>query len=63
MANPSLSASNKINFVSGITYAFVHGSLKRHRIIAELNIPIYQDVIGPQLTQQRSIRLGWQLTF
>ena len=63
MANPSLSASNKINFVSGITYAFVHGSLKGHRIIAELNIPIYQDVIGPQLTQQRSIRLGWQLTF
>jgi hypothetical protein len=37
--------------------------LKNHRLAAEVTVPVYQDLNGPQLERDYAFTLGYQFSF
>jgi len=62
MADPRFTDKNKANVVLGLSYAFTD-VLQGNLVNVELDTPVYQKLTGPQLSQQRNIRVGWQWLF
>ena len=42
---------------------FPHGWLEGHRLAAEVGVPVYQNLAGPQLETDLIATLGWQKAF
>lgn len=47
----------------GLNTVFPTGPLKGHRFSAELTMPVYQDLNGPQMERDSAIMLGWSKAF
>lgn len=57
-ADPNLRAGSRIDVGIGFNL-----KLGKHRLAAEYNLPIYQDLEGPQLEIDNMFQLGWQYAF
>lgn len=60
-ANPNLRAGKRVDALLGVN--FVPPALKNLRLAAELGLPIYQKLDGPQLETDLTFTLGGQYTF
>lgn len=54
--DPDLRGGERLEALFGI-----NGLLGEHRLLAEVGLPIWQDLDGPQLGTAWSVTLGWQL--
>jgi len=62
-ADPNLRAGTRIDLPLGFNYYFMDGPLFDHRLAVEINLPIYQDLDGPQMETDWVLTLGWQKAF
>ena len=53
-----IDASFGVNFIN-----HAPGALHDHRLAAEVTVPLYQDLNGPQMKDDYSFTLGWQYAF
>jgi len=58
-----LSGGTRVDIPVGLSYVFSAGVLEGHRLAAELQIPVYQDLNGPQLGTRWALTVGWQKSF
>lgn len=63
MADPDNYGGRRLELGLGLDYRFKDGLLKGHRIAAEGNLPLYQDLNGPQMERDYSFTLGYKLRF
>ena len=59
--NPKLRGGNGIDLAPGLSLE-VPG-LRGQRLALEVGIPVYQDLDGPQLARNWSLRTGWQWVY
>jgi hypothetical protein len=57
----NLRGGSRANFAVGANYYIRSGFASGHRLAAELGVPIYQTLDGPQLETNWTATLGWQL--
>jgi len=62
-ADPDLRAGTRIDLPLGFNWYFIDGLLNDHRLAVEFNIPVYQDLDGPQLETDWVLTVGWQKAF
>jgi len=62
-ADPDLRGGTRIDIPLGFNWYFVDGPLFDHRLAVEINLPIYQDLDGPQLETDWVLTVGWQKAF
>lgn len=62
-ANPKLQAGTKLYLVLGVNLFAPRGRLKGHRLNIEGGFPLYQNLTGPQLSDNWQITVGWTYTF
>ncbi len=62
-ADPDNFGGDRIDAGVGVNLLSTGGALKGHRIAAELMLPIYQDLNGPQLKTDWTLTIGWQKAF
>jgi len=62
-ADPDNYGGERIAFGLGANYVFTGGFLKGHRIEAEANLPVYQDLNGPQMKRDYAFMIGWSKSF
>lgn len=62
-ANPSFQGGDRIDISVGVNWAGQSGLLKGQRLGAEVGVPVYQDLNGPQLETDLQFTLGWQYSF
>ena len=62
-ADPNLRGGDQIDLSFGLNFFLPSGPLKGHRLAAEIGVPIYRDLDGPQLTPDWMLTLGWQWAF
>ena len=58
-----LRGGRRIDVPLGLNFYFPDGPLKGHRIAAEWNVPLYQNLNGPQLETDWVLTIGWQKSF
>lgn len=56
--DPDLRGGERLEVLFGI-----NGLIAEHRLSAEVGVPVWQDLDGPQLGTAWSVTLGWQLAF
>lgn len=61
-ANPENYGGKQLSLLAGANYAF-HGALEGHRLAAEIGVPVYRDLNGPQMETDLTATLGWQIAF
>lgn len=62
-ARTDLRGGERLDLGVGINYLQSHGMFKGHRLAAELLVPFYQHLDGPQLEVDYVYTLGWQAVF
>lgn len=62
-ADPDNYGGSTVEALFGVNLAGSEGWTKGHRIAAEIGLPIYRDLNGPQLETDLSFTLGWQKAF
>lgn len=62
-ADPDNFGGERVSLSLGMNAVVPSGSLKGHRFSAEVTMPIYQDLNGPQLERDTSFILGWSKSF
>lgn len=62
-ANPDFQGGDTIEIGAGVNLLAIGGAFNGHRIAAEIMVPIYQDLNGPQLETDYVVTLGWQKAF
>ena len=62
-ADPGLRGGEQIDLSLGINLLVPSGALKGHRIAAEVGMPVYRSLDGPQLSADWFAQLGWQWSF
>jgi hypothetical protein len=62
-ADPDLRAGTRVDVPLGLNWYFVDGPLRGHRLAVEVNLPVYQDLDGPQLETDWTLTVGWQKAF
>jgi hypothetical protein len=62
-ANPSLQGGKRIDLAFALNFQVQNGSLKGHRLAAEISVPVYQNLDGPQMKQNWALTIGWQKAF
>ena len=58
-----LRAGTRLDVPVGFNFYFNDGALRGHRIAAEFQVPVYQDLNGPQLETDWTLTIGWQKSF
>lgn len=58
-----LRGGTRLDVPLGLNVHFPRGALKGHRIAAELHVPVYQSLNGPQLETDWALSVGWQKSF
>ncbi len=61
-ANPALRGGSKLNVVFGVSFMVPSGALQNNRLI-DGNLPLQQDLNGPQLQGTGGLRFGWEWRF
>jgi len=62
-ADPNLRQGTRVDLPLGFNWYFTDGPLFDHRLAVELNIPLYQNLDGPQLETDWVLTVGWQKAF
>jgi len=62
-ADPNNHGGDQAHILFGINLLGQSDSLKGHRIAAEVSLPIYRNLNGPQLETDHTVTLGWQKAF
>ena len=62
-ADPQNFGGKRISTSFGLNTSIQNGALKGHRFSAEVTLPIYQKLNGPQLKRDNAIMIGWQKSF
>jgi len=62
-ADPSNYGGDSIWFHAGVNLIGQRGALRGHRLAAEVGVPLYRDLNGPQLETDWIATLGWQYAF
>ena len=62
-ADPALRGGSKLNFVVGVSFMIPSGALKNNRLFIDGNLPVQQDLNGPQLQGTGGVRFGWEWRF
>lgn len=59
-ADPDRRAGRTVNALAAATWLFIGGPFDGHRLAAEINIPVYRNLDGPQLETDLTLVVGWQ---
>lgn len=62
-ADPNNYGGDQIDLLFGVNLMAPSGALSGHRLALEVGAPIYQDLNGPQLKRDYTLRVGWQKAF
>lgn len=62
-ADPANHGGDTIEALFGVNLAGQTGWQKGHRIAAEIGLPLYRDLNGPQMETDLTFTLGWQKAF
>lgn len=62
-ANPENFGGQRVGASLGINTVIPKGVLKGHRFSAEVTLPVYQDLNGPQMERESMITFGWSKSF
>ncbi len=62
-ADPDNFGGRRVSTSLGINTVIPNGALKGHRFSAEVTLPVYQDLNGPQMERDHMITLGWSKAF
>ena len=62
-ADPSATGGVRTQLPFGVTLHIREGFLEGHRLSVEYLTPIHEDLNGPQLQADNSVRLAWQVAF
>lgn len=62
-ADPANHGGETVEALAGINLAGQTGWQKGHRVGAEIGLPLYRDLNGPQLETDLTFTLGWQKAF
>jgi hypothetical protein len=62
-ADPDNYGGRRIELGFGLNLLGTEGTLKNHRLAAEVTVPVYQDLNGPQLERDYAFTLGYQFSF
>lgn len=62
-ADPDNHGGETLQVLAGLNLAGQTGWQKGHRIAAEIGLPLYQDLNGPQMETDVTFTLGWQKAF
>ena len=61
-ARPDLSSRKTVKGFAGLNLYKPKGTLSGNRLAIEVGLPLYQDLDGPQLKNDYSFTIGWQLS-
>ncbi|MCY3985517.1 MAG: transporter [Candidatus Dadabacteria bacterium] len=61
-ARPDLSSRKSVRGFAGLNIYKPKGALSGNRLAIEIGLPLYQDLDGPQLKNDYSFTIGWQLS-
>ena len=62
-ADPNNYGGDSIWFHAGVNLVGQRGAVRGHRLAAEVGVPLYRDLNGPQLETDWTVTLGWQYAF
>lgn len=62
-AAPDNYGGKRVSGSLGINAVIPNGMLKGHRFSAEITLPVYQNLNGPQMKRESAIMLGWSKAF
>ncbi|MEM7765931.1 MAG: transporter [Pseudomonadota bacterium] len=62
-ADPDNYGGETAEFLAGVNWAGQSGLLKGHRLAAEVGLPLYRNLNGPQMETDLTLTLGWQKVF
>lgn len=62
-AAPGNHGGERVDLSFGLNLAGQRGALRGHRLAAELTIPVFQDLNGPQMESEWMATIGWQKAF
>ncbi|MCG8434144.1 MAG: transporter, partial [Gammaproteobacteria bacterium] len=62
-ADPDRRAGRTADLGLGINWIGQNGALRGHRFAFEFEVPVYQDLDGPQLEMDWMLTVGWQKAF
>ena len=62
-ADPDNQGGDTIEALLGVNLLGQSGAAKGHRLAAEIGLPLYRDLNGPQLETDLTVTLGWQKAF
>ncbi len=62
-ADPDNQGGDTFEALMGVNLLSQSGPLKGHRLAAEIGLPLYRDLNGPQLETDLTFTLGWQRAF
>ena len=62
-ADPDNYGGERVSLSFGLNTVVPSGVFKGHRFAAEVTVPVYQNLNGPQLGRDNIITLGWQKSF
>jgi len=62
-ADPDNFGGERVSLSLGLNAVVPTGMLKGHRFSAEVTVPVYQDLNGPQMERDNTVILGWSKAF
>jgi hypothetical protein len=62
-ADPDRHGGKRVDLYGGVNVYLRRGPLSGHRIAAEIGVPVYQRLDGPQLETDWQLVIGWQKAF
>ena len=62
-AYPEFYGGERVELFGGINLAGQSGPFKGHRLAIEAGAPVYEDLNGPQMSQDWTVTVGWQKAF
>ncbi|MDJ0512930.1 MAG: hypothetical protein QNJ62_05765 [Methyloceanibacter sp.] len=61
-ANPDYYGGDRVDLLLGVNLIGQRGVTCGHRLAAEVGVPVYQDLNGPQMETDYTVTVGWQKT-
>ncbi len=62
-ADPGNYGGTVLEALAGVNLAGQTGALKGHRVAAEIGVPLYRDLNGPQMETDLTFTVGYQISF
>ena len=62
-ANPAFYGGERVALAAGVNLLGSDGGLQGHRLGLEVEVPVYQNLNGPQMDRDWTVSVGWQKAF